>query len=99
MTDIKNVIKGIRKCLSHKPCNENGCPYEDLCAVEHLKDPLLRDTLELLKEQDVVEPKTGHWIDTTKVIGFPRVECSACGSGAGASWMVYCPMCGSKNIT
>ena len=52
-----------------------------------------------LTVEECFESKTGHWIDTTKVIGFPRVECSVCGSGAGASWMVYCPMCGSKNIT
>ena len=51
MADIEKVIKAIRKCLSHKPCNENGCPYENECAVEHLNDPLLRDALELLKEQ------------------------------------------------
>ena len=49
--DRDKVIKGIRKCLSHKPCSENGCPYENECAVEHLNDPLLRDALALLKEQ------------------------------------------------
>ena len=52
MTDREKVIKGIRKCLSHKPCSENGCPYENECAVEHLNDPLLRDAIELLKEQE-----------------------------------------------
>ena len=52
MIDREKVIKGIRKCLSHKPCSENGCPYEDECAVEHLNDPLLRDALALLKEQE-----------------------------------------------
>lgn len=50
--DREKVIKGIRKCLSHKPCSENGCPYENECAVEHLNDPLLRDALTLLKEQE-----------------------------------------------
>lgn len=54
--DRDKVIKGIRKCLSHKPCSENGCPYENECAVEHLNDPLLRDALALLKEQEAVEP-------------------------------------------
>ena len=57
---------------------------------------LISDTLSLLKEQ---EAKTGHWIDTTKVIGFPRVRCSVCGSGQGAIWMDYCPNCGAKMET
>lgn len=48
---------------------------------------------ELLKEQEV---KTGHWIDTTNTIGFPRCECSECNSEAGAIWMKYCPNCGAK---
>lgn len=48
---LDEVIRGIRKCLSHKPCSENDCPYENECAVSHLNDPLLRDALELLKEQ------------------------------------------------
>ena len=51
------------------------------------------DAISMLKEQ---EAKIGHWIDTTKVIGFPRVECSVCGSGQGAIWMDYCPICGAK---
>ena len=51
MPDREKVIKGIRKCLSHKPCSENDCPYENECAVEHLNDPLIRDALALLKDQ------------------------------------------------
>lgn len=54
---------------------------------------IAKDAIELLKEY---ETKTGHWIDTTKVIGFPRVQCSVCGSGQGAVWMYYCPNCGAK---
>ena len=53
----------------------------------------ISNAIALLKEQ---EAKTGHWIDTTKVIGFPRCECSECNSEAGASWMKYCPNCGAK---
>ena len=49
--------------------------------------------IELLKKQEV---KTGHWIDTTNTIGFPRCECSECNSEAGAIWMKYCPNCGAK---
>ena len=54
MIDMEKVVKGIRKCLSRKPCSENGCPYENECAVEHPNDPLLRDSLTLLKEQEEI---------------------------------------------
>ena len=57
--DREKVIKGTRKCLSHKPCSENGCPYENECAVEHLNDPLLRDALAMLKEQEELLRKLG----------------------------------------
>lgn len=63
--------------------NRNGCDYRRLC----------KDSISLLKEQ---EAKTGHWIDTTNTIGFPRCECSECNSEAGAIWMKYCPNCGAK---
>ena len=56
---------------------------------------MLSDALDLLKEQ---EAKTGHWIDTTKAIGFPRVQCSVCGSGQGAIWMNHCPNCGAHMV-
>lgn len=51
MIDTEKVIKGIRECLSRKPCSEINCPYVNECAVEHLNHPLLRDALELLKLQ------------------------------------------------
>ncbi len=40
--------------------------------------------------------KTGQWIDTTKIKGFPESTCSACGSSEGMYWMNYCPHCGAK---
>lgn len=92
MADIEKVIKGLDCCLGVNDCDieRNGdCPYKDLpiCATF-----LCSDALELLKEQQ----KTGRWIDVTKVIGFPRVQCSVCGTGQGAAWMNYCPICGTK---
>ena len=67
MIDIDRVIKGIRKCLSHKPCSENGCPYENECAVEHLNDPLLRDALKLLKEYKQLQGwSVGHGLTQCK---------------------------------
>lgn len=92
MPDLDKVIREIKLCTSGGPCE--GCSHyghgENLVGC---MDELLSDALELLKEQ---EAKTGHWIDTTKVIGFPRVQCSVCGSGQGAIWMDHCPNCGAK---
>lgn len=87
MIDREKVIKGIRKCLSHKPCSENGCPYENECAVEHLNDPLLRDALALLKEQEPVKPYfvntnyEQHWKcgNCDWVIGTQYNFCTKCG--------------------
>ena len=95
MIDREKVIKGIRKCLSHKPCSENGCPYEDECAVEHLNDPLLRDALALLKEQDAVEPKQVDLYGKDEWWGLVCI-CPDC----KAEWMSdkadthFCPKCG-----
>jgi hypothetical protein len=63
--------------------------------IENLKQTAqsMMEGICLLKEQEV---KTGHWIDTTNTIGFPRCECSECNSEAGAIWMKYCPNCGAK---
>lgn len=63
--------------------------------IENLKQTAqnMMEGICLIKEQEV---KTGHWIDTTKVFGFPRVQCSVCGSEQGAMWMYYCPICGAK---
>lgn len=36
-----------------------------------------------------------EWIDRPDK-HFPRVECPECGSDAGAAWMNYCPVCGTK---
>lgn len=95
MTDLEKVIKGLEMCIKDIECT--GCPYEGECFDENddrqFGESMMRDALVLLKEQ---EAKTGHWIDTTKVIGFPRVQCSVCGSGQGAIWMNHCPNCGAK---
>lgn len=86
--DRETVIKQIALCINDEPCNE--CELKEYFFCKNL---LLKNALALLKEQ---KAKTGHWIDTTKVIGFPRVQCSVCGSGQGAVWMDYCPICGTK---
>ena len=95
MPDKEKVFDAIRNCITEPKCRD--CPWDDCerfdCKRVDVPVSLLLDALKLLKEQ---EAKTGHWIDTTKVIGFPRVQCSVCGSGQGAIWMNYCPNCGAK---
>lgn len=82
MADMEKVIEGLEKV------------WDAFNHMEHeLYADYVFDALDLLKEQ---EAKTGHWIDTTNTIGFPRCECSECNSEAGAIWMKYCPNCGAK---
>lgn len=96
MIDGGKVIKGL-ECLAQakeptaNPCKD--CGYSDRPNYAICVKDIASDTIDLLKEQ---EAKTGHWIDTTKVFGFPRVQCSVCGSEQGAVWMYYCPICGAK---
>ena len=52
MADIEKVIKGLEFCISTTGCK--GCPYEDPCHdIEQriLGEAIMRDALELLKEQ------------------------------------------------
>lgn len=89
MPDMEKVIKEAEEAIDILAKADEPTFWMDFvrCAFEN--------ALALLKEQ---EAKTGHWIDTTKVIGFPRVQCSVCGSGQGAIWMNYCPNCGAHMV-
>ena len=52
MADIEKVIKGLEYCIADEYCDE--CPYTDDCFEIDDKpygEKLLRDVLELLKEQ------------------------------------------------
>ena len=103
MPDREKVIKGVRKCLSHKQCSENGCPYENECAVEHLNDPLLRDALSLLKEQgkskQVIRKQCKRQRFDGAVEYYAEWRCPHCDSllkqGYGAPWVKYCFYCGN----
>ena len=81
-----------RNCGFHYNATDKcyGCLFENSVWCG---DDFHESLLALLKEQEV---KTGHWIDTTNTIGFPRCKCSECNSEAGAIWMKYCPNCGAK---
>ena len=86
MDDLDTVITGLR---------DIGGFIAGRIGFEQAKNFLrtIDTAIVLLKEQGA---KTGHWIDTTKVICFPRVQCSVCCSGQGAIWMNHCPNCGAK---
>lgn len=90
--DNEEIIRRLKKISEHAVHVTGEPPF-----IMSLDDGIaLDEAARLLKGQ---EAKTGHWIDTTKVIGFPRVRCSVCGSGQGAIWMDYCPNCGAKMET
>lgn len=53
MPDRDKVIKGLEHC-SEDGCN--GCPYDQECELEDGFTALARDAVELLKEQEAIEP-------------------------------------------
>ena len=86
MADREKVLRWLTICGENMDCSE-CCPY----LTEKYKDPvecmsaLMRDALELLKEQEPVEPiKLENWW-----------KCPSC-SGNIVCNMKYCPGCGRK---
>ena len=101
--DREKVIKGLQHCTAWAGLHEcqpkvgDDCPYVD---EADCKLTIMRDALELLKEQ---EAKTGKWIEQDGYDGDVYYDCSACGE----SWVMidgtpqengihYCPHCGAK---
>lgn len=102
MIDREKVIKGIESCkLSVFKCICTDCPYRK---EENCDDVLWRDAIELLKEQEEVEPKQGEWIYCEDASGQDGYKCSEC--GFFEPWYydfenhnfitdyAYCPSCG-----
>ena len=96
LADIKKVIKGLESCVNNN-CNINECPYCEFVHNEYvcLEDFLIRDALELLKEQ---EQKTGEWIsiwreddpDTST-----SARCSVCNRISERPLGGFCKWCGA----
>ena len=102
MTDRESVIIGLQNCkpswFTVEKCSDDSCPYnrfghEDGGCVDHLID----DALELLKEQEPVEPS----IDVDTYV------CPNCGHRLEHQGMLgdnvifderynFCPACGKK---
>ena len=104
MKDYQKYINALRKCAKE---HENDSTFTGYIIVSDL----CRDTANLLEELEQ-EPKTGHWIEYTRVLipePFNEWEqawyCSECGYGNqecedGSAWLEwkYCPDCGAKMI-
>ena len=58
MVDREKVKKGLDLCLTGEPARCKDCPYDAECKEARGigPSPLRRDALELLKEQESVEP-------------------------------------------
>ena len=86
MPDRKKVIQWLEACS----CGcEDGCPYEYDGLVHHVecKADLMKDALELLKEQEPVEPVE------KRNRGF-YYACGSCGKPLGIVLPSYCQYCG-----
>lgn len=84
MLDREKIIKAIEICYSGKHnCTECELFYEEDC-----NDKLMRDALELLKEQEAVKPV--KQIEQTE-----WTVCGNCGKHIISKWQ-YCPYCGKK---
>lgn len=89
MNDRRKIIKGLECCsaMSGEKCRE--CPYNDECYDTNLPygiSHLCANTLELLKEQEVVKPV--KQIEQTEWI-----VCSNCRNHIISKW-IFCPYCG-----
>ena len=85
--DREKVIKGLhdaRRYLEDKEWSDRGAsPHIDA----------INDAIALLKEQEAVEPKTGHWIYRKYDDMF---MCSSCEKYSIRNNYPYCHWCGVK---
>ena len=89
MIDKEKVIKGINCCLAGGFVMCEECPYMDK-ASKSCKgtDGVLKDALELLKEQEPIAPKQQEETHVWTV-------CGNCSQHLISKW-IYCPYCGRK---
>lgn len=100
MADLEKVIYSIERCICHVPDACRDCGYDNH-EYNECVEKLLRDALELLKEQEPVKPtvRVDTWI------------CSKCGHTLESQELIddkenpqvliheqyeYCPNCGRK---
>ena len=56
MADVENVIYAIERCTCHVPDACRDCPYDAGHPYNECIEMLLKDAMELLKEQEAVKP-------------------------------------------
>lgn len=91
--DRDKVIKGLEVCLKNIDQQDcpNDCPYLSDCSKYENRvvfQPLMRDALALLKEQEAVKPKHNPLSPTDWFCG----RCGMCVS----RFHDYCPSCGQE---
>ena len=108
MIDREKVIKALSICVpetqedSKLECSD--CPYGDVCNpydIVWITLPLIWDIRTMLKEQEVVKPKTGHWI-WLQYCANEGVYCSECQTKMFNRYPMkkklsqFCGHCGAK---
>ena len=96
--DKEEIIRRLEKISEHAVYVAGEPPF-----IMSLDDGIaLDEAARLLKEQEAVEPKTGHWLK--KMPNYPSAiatggsrtsVCDLCG-GWGRKTLKYCPHCGAK---
>lgn len=87
MTDREKVMNALWRCESYGYCEDKRCPYYgDTNCLESMR----KDALELLKEQETVEP-----IDLGLFADFITWGCPICERWLDHDYK-YCPYCGRK---
>ena len=105
MFEKEEVINWLRNCDGHAIHTGHGCekcPFlEGTESGEECVERLHASALELLKEQEPVESKTGKWITRLRHEHYPSGKpyeedfCSECGK-RGSLEYPFCPWCGKK---
>ena len=90
MPDREKVIKGLEHC-SEDGCE--GCPYEPDCLMADGFSELARDAMELLKEQETVEPER-RFLRPDK--HFDTYRCKSCDFMHLRYGQQFCGGCGRK---
>ena len=93
--DREKVIKGLESCLNND-CHMDKCPYCEFVGNEYvcLENFLMRDALELLKEQEAVKPKKVKGYNPPMYTLY-EFECKECKSPM-MNKQPYCMGCGRE---
>ena len=93
MDKLEKVIKGLEWALENMVDSINDfrfAGYDGPCVL--LNQPIVSDTLSLLKAQEAVRPVAGLWDRDIQLF-----NCGACGGEIGAGGIAkYCFHCGRK---